>query len=54
MFNFVVQVGIFSATMPKLVLDLARKLIKAPVQMLVPDRYTLDGVRQYYVAIENQ
>ena len=49
---FAVQVGIFSATMPKPVLDLARKMIKAPVQMLVPDKYTLDGVRQYYVAVE--
>lgn len=52
---FVAQVGIFSATMPNPVLDLARKVMKNPVQMLVkPPEYSLIGVRQYYVAIEKE
>ena len=41
--------------MPNEVLDLARQFMTNPIQMLVrPYEYTLDGIKQYFVAVEKE
>lgn len=50
-----VQVCLFSATMPADILDLTRKFMRNPVQILVKkDQLTLEGIQQFYVAIEKE
>jgi len=57
-FQFVpadVQVALFSATMPVDVLSLTQKFMRNPVRILVKnDELTLDGIKQYYVAVERE
>lgn len=49
------QIAIFSATMPQEVLDVTTHFMKNPVQILVKkDELTLEGIRQFYIAIENE
>merc|ERR1712070_411135 len=50
-----VQVCLFSATMPPEILDLTGKFMRDPVRILVKkDELTLEGIRQFYVAIERE
>merc|ERR1712050_73221 len=50
-----VQVCLFSATMPPEVLDLTKKFMRDPVQILVKrDQLTLEGIQQFYVACERE
>lgn len=47
------QVGIFSATLSREVMDLTPKFMRNPVQItMAADKLTLDGIRQYYIASE--
>jgi translation initiation factor 4A len=50
-----VQVCLFSATMPPEVLDMTTKFMRDAVRILVKkDELTLEGIRQFYVAIEKE
>merc|ERR1711990_748236 len=50
-----VQVCLFSATMPPEILDLTTKFMRDAVRILVKkDELTLEGIRQFYVAIEKE
>jgi len=50
-----VQACLFSATLPPEILDLSRKFLRNPVQVLVKrDELTLEGIRQFYVGIEKE
>jgi len=47
------KVALFSATMPKEVIEVANKLLQEPVRILVPaEDVTLDGIEQYIVDVE--
>ncbi len=49
------QVGVFSATMPDSALDLTSKFIPNALRILVkPERVTVDGIKQFYLVIENE
>lgn len=49
------QVGVFSATMPFEVLEIARKFMKEPVRILVErDGLTLEGIKQFYVDVHEE
>jgi len=50
-----IQVCLFSATMPPDILDLTPKFMRDAVRILVKkDELTLEGIRQFYVAIEKE
>merc|ERR1712056_121165 len=50
-----VQVCLFSATMPPEILDMTTKFMRDAVRILVKkDEPTLEGIRQFYVAIEKE
>merc|ERR1712203_1008769 len=50
-----VQVCLFSATMPPDILDLSTKFMRDAVRILVKkDELTLEGIRQFYVALEKE
>jgi len=50
-----VQICLFSATMPPDILDLTTKFMHDTVRILVKkDELTLEGIRQFYVAIEKE
>uniref|UniRef100_A0A0G4FQE9 RNA helicase n=1 Tax=Chromera velia CCMP2878 TaxID=1169474 RepID=A0A0G4FQE9_9ALVE len=50
-----IQVALFSATMPGDILDLTSKFMRDPVRILVKkDELTLEGIRQFYVAVEKE
>merc|ERR1719424_1269046 len=50
-----IQICLFSATMPHDILELASKFMHDPVRILVTkDELTLEGIRQFYIAIENE
>lgn len=50
-----VQVALFSATMPQEILDLTHRFMRKPVRILVKKKeLTLDGIKQYYVAVEKE
>merc|ERR1719411_223363 len=57
-FQFVpkeVQVALFSATMPLEVLSLSNRFLRNPVRILVKkEEVTLDGIKQFYVAVEKE
>ena len=47
------QIGLFSATMPIEVIEVANKILRNPVRILVPpDAVTLDGIKQFYVKVD--
>jgi translation initiation factor 4A len=49
------QVCLFSATMPLEVLELSTRFLRDPVQILVKnDDITLDGIKQFYIAIDRE
>jgi translation initiation factor 4A len=49
------QVALLSATMVPDVVDVARTLLRNPVQILLPaEEVTLEGIRQYYVMIDRE
>jgi translation initiation factor 4A len=51
----VVQVCLFSATMPPEILDLTKRFMRDPIRILVKkDELTLEGIRQFYVATEKE
>ena len=48
-----VQVALFSATLPRDVLDVAEKFMRDPVRILVKkEELTLEGVSQFYIALD--
>ena len=47
-----VQVGLFSATMPRDIIQITNDFMRDPIRILVQkEKLTLEGIRQYYVAI---
>jgi superfamily II DNA/RNA helicase len=49
------QIVLFSATMPIDILQLTERFMNNPLKILVPtDDLTLEGIRQYYVAMEKE
>ena len=49
------QVALFSATMPVEVIEVANKLLREPVRILVPpEEVTLEGISQYYAGIQKE
>ena len=48
------QVVLFSATMPPGVLDITSQFMRDPVRILVKDELTLEGIKQFYVAVERE
>jgi len=49
------QICMFSATLTLASLDLAHKVMKSPVRILVKqEELTLDGIRQFYIAIQKE
>jgi translation initiation factor 4A len=49
------KVALFSATMPTQVLDLANQFIPDALKIIVKtEELTLEGIRQYYVALDNE
>jgi translation initiation factor 4A len=50
-----VQVGLFSATMPKDALELTEKFMNDPLKILVKqEEITLEGIRQFYIKCERE
>mmetsp|Transcript_78318 Transcript_78318/g.95851 ORF Transcript_78318/g.95851 Transcript_78318/m.95851 type:complete len:392 (-) Transcript_78318:140-1315(-) len=50
-----VQVALFSATMPMEILNLTDRFMRNPIKILVKkEELTLDGIKQYYVAVEKE
>lgn len=50
-----VQVGLFSATLPAEVMEVTKRFMRDPVNILVKeDELTLDGIKQYYVACDTE
>jgi len=50
-----VQVALFSATMPNEILQLTQRFMRNPIRILVKkEELTLDGIKQYYVAVEKE
>ncbi|KAA6383070.1 MAG: putative Eukaryotic initiation factor 4A [Streblomastix strix] len=53
--NHNVQVILFSTTMPTDILGLAQQILRNPVSILIPiEELTIDGLRQFYVAVEKE
>ncbi|KAJ6526392.1 P-loop containing nucleoside triphosphate hydrolase protein [Mycena capillaripes] len=50
------QVGLFSATMPAEVVEVSKKLMRDPVEILVKreNELTLEGIKQFYIAVEKE
>ena len=49
------QVGLFSATMPDEVIEVANTILRNPVRILMPpETVTLDGIKQYYVNVDRE
>jgi len=50
-----VQVGLFSATMDKEVLDVTRQFMNNPIRILVQaEELTLEGIRQFFINVEKE
>merc|ERR1712154_410168 len=50
-----VQVALFSATMPLEILQLTQRFMRNAVRILVrEEELTLDGIKQFYVAVERE
>jgi translation initiation factor 4A len=50
-----VQVCLFSATMPEEILEITHRFMRKPVRILVKkDELTLEGIKQFYVAVEKE
>jgi len=49
------RLALFSATMPKNVLEIAENYLNNPVRILLPpDEVTLEGIKQYYVQLDRE
>ena len=49
------QVALFSATMPSEVIDVATRLLRDPVKILIPpEQVTLDGIKQYMIELPRE
>ena len=49
------RLALFSATMPKNVIDVAENYLSDPVRILLPpDEVTLEGIKQYYVQLDRE
>lgn len=49
------QICLFSATMPKPVLELTEKFMRNPTSILVKtEQLTLEGIRQFYIAVQQE
>ena len=49
------QIALFSATMPPEVLELSKKFIKNPINILVKkEELTLEGIKQFYIGLEQK
>lgn len=49
------QVVLLSATMPADVLEVTKKFMRDPVQILVKkEELTLEGIRQFYINVEKE
>jgi translation initiation factor 4A len=49
------QVALLSATMVPEVVEVARSLLRNPIQILLPaEEVTLDGIKQYYVKVDRE
>jgi len=50
-----IQVCLFSATMPEDVLEVTKRFMRKPVQILVKkEEVTLEGIKQFYIAVERE
>lgn len=50
-----IQVGLYSATMPKFILEITESFMRNPAKILVKnEELTLDGIKQFYVAIDKE
>lgn len=50
-----VQVVLLSATMPVEVLDVTKKFMRDPIQILIKkEELTLEGIRQFFIRIEKE
>ena len=48
-----VQINLFSATLPKETLAMTKHFMRDPAKILVKNEaLTLDGIKQYYIAVE--
>ena len=49
------QVGLFSATMPSDALDITKRFMNNPLEVLVKnEEVTLEGIKQYYIALDQE
>lgn len=49
------QVALFSATMPREVIEVANRLLRDPVRILIPpEEVTLDGIKQYGLELQKE
>ncbi|KAJ7276681.1 P-loop containing nucleoside triphosphate hydrolase protein [Mycena rebaudengoi] len=50
------QVALFSATMPAEVVEVSKKFMRDPVEILVKrtNEWTLEGIKQFYIAVEKE
>ena len=49
------QVCLFSATMPEMALEIAKKFMREPTRILVnKEQLTLEGIKQYYLGVEQE
>ena len=52
--NCEAQIALFSATIPKEMINLTNKFMRDPIKiMLKPEELTLDCIQQYYIALRN-
>ena len=53
-FNNTIQIALFSATLPSYISEITNKIMRDPVKITIKaDMLTLEGIKQYYVAIDN-
>jgi translation initiation factor 4A len=53
-FNNDIQVALFSATLPSHIYNITNKFMRNPIKICVtPDKLTLEGIKQYYVAVND-
>lgn len=50
-----IQVGLYSATMPKFILEITESFMRDPAKILVKnEELTLEGIKQFYVAVDKE
>ena len=54
-FKIILKVVLLSATMPTEILDVTKRFMRDPIQILVKkEELTLEGIRQFYVNVEKE